>query len=57
MPRIRFNTFSGELVITTLEIVWMLYVRELIVGYLIPVLLLVVGILVAAAGIRHGENE
>jgi len=47
-----FNTFSGGILITTLGVVWFLYVRELLVGYLLPALLLVIGILVAVAGIR-----
>ena len=47
-----FNTFSGGILITTLGVVWFLYVRELLGGYLFPALLLVVGILVAVAGIR-----
>ena len=47
-----FNTFSGGILLTTLGVVWWLYVRELLVGYLLPALLLVVGILVAVAGIR-----
>ena len=47
-----FNIFSEGILITTLGIVWLLYVRELLVGYLLPALLLVVGVLVAFAGIR-----
>ncbi len=47
-----FNTFSGGILIVTLGIVWLLYARGLLVGYLLPALLLVVGILVAVAGIR-----
>jgi hypothetical protein len=47
-----FNTFSGGILLTTLGVVWLLYVRELLVEYLLPALLLVVGILVAVAGIR-----
>jgi len=47
-----FNTFSGGILITTLGVVWLLYVRALLVEYLLPALLLVVGILVAVAGIR-----
>jgi len=47
-----FNTFSGGMLLTTLGVVWWLFVRELLVGYLFPALLLVVGILVAVAGIR-----
>lgn len=47
-----FNTFSGGILITILGIVWLLYVRALLVEYLLPVLLLVVGILVAVVGIR-----
>ena len=47
-----FNTFSGGILLTTLGVVWLLYVRELLVGYLLAVLLLVVGILVAIVGIR-----
>jgi len=47
-----FNTFSGGILITTLGVVWFLYVRELLVEYLLPALLLVIGILVAVAGIR-----
>jgi len=47
-----FNTFSGGVLITTLGVVWLLYVRELPIEYLLSALLLVVGILVAVAGIR-----
>jgi hypothetical protein len=47
-----FNTFSGGILITTLGFVWLLYVRELLVEYLLPALLLIIGILVAVAGIR-----
>lgn len=47
-----FNTFSGGILLTTLGVVWFLYGRERFVGYLFPALLLVVGILVAVAGIR-----
>lgn len=47
-----FNTFSGGILLTTLGVVWLLYVRELLVGYLLPALLLVVGILIVVAGVR-----
>ncbi len=47
-----FNTFSGGILITTLGVVWSLYIRELLVGYLFPALLLIVGIMIAIAGIR-----
>ena len=47
-----FNTFSGGILLTTLGVVWSLYIHELLVGYLLPALLLVVGILVAVAGAR-----
>jgi len=47
-----FNTFSGGILLVTLGIVLLLYVRELLVEYLLPALLLVIGILVAVAGIR-----
>jgi uncharacterized membrane protein YqgA involved in biofilm formation len=47
-----FNTFSGGILLTTLGVVWLLSIRELPVGYLLPALLLVVGVLVAVAGIR-----
>jgi len=47
-----FNTFSGGILLTTLGIVWLLYVREMPINYLLLALLLVVGILVAVAGIR-----
>jgi hypothetical protein len=47
-----FNTFSGGILLTTLGAVWLLYVRALLVDYLLPALLLVVGILVAVTGIR-----
>ncbi len=47
-----FNTFSGGILITTLGVVWLLYVRALLVEYLLPALLLIIGILVAVAGIR-----
>ena len=47
-----FNTFSGGLLITTLGSIWLLYSRELFVNYLLPAFLVVIGILVAVAGIR-----
>jgi len=47
-----FNTFSGGILITILGSVWFLYVRALLVEYLFPALLLVIGILVAIVGIR-----
>jgi len=47
-----FNTFSGGILLTTLGVVWLLYVRALLIEYLLPALLLVVGVLVAVAGIR-----
>ena len=47
-----FNTLSGGILVTTLGAVWFLYGRALFVGFLIPVLLLVVAILVVVAGIR-----
>jgi hypothetical protein len=47
-----FNTFSGGILITTLGVVWLLYIRALLVEYLLVALLLVVGILVVVAGIR-----
>jgi len=47
-----FNTFSGGILMTTLGVVWSIYIRELLVGYLFPALLLVIGILVAVAGVK-----
>ena len=47
-----FNTFSGGILLTTLGVVWSLYIREMLVEYLLPALLLIIGILVAVAGIR-----
>jgi hypothetical protein len=47
-----FNTFSGGTLITTLGVVWLLSIRGLLVEYLLPALLLVIGILVAVVGIR-----
>jgi len=47
-----FNTFSGGILLTTLGVVWFLFVREMLVEYLPTALLLVIGILVAVAGIR-----
>jgi len=47
-----FNTFSGGILITTLGVVWSLYIRGLLVAYLLPAFLLVIGILVAVTGIR-----
>mgnify|MGYP001132245391 CR=1 FL=1 len=47
-----FITFSGGILITTLGIVWLLYIRTLLVEFLLPALLLVIGSLVAVAGIR-----
>jgi hypothetical protein len=47
-----FNTFSVGVLLTTLGAVWLLYVRALLIEYLLPALLLIIGILVAVAGIR-----
>jgi len=47
-----FNTLSGGILITTLGFVWLLYSREVPVNYLLPAFLVVIGILVAVAGIR-----
>jgi hypothetical protein len=47
-----FNIFSGGVLISVLGVVWFLYLRDLLIGYLLPVLLAVIGILVAVAGIR-----
>jgi len=47
-----FNTFSGGILMATLGVVWSLYIRGLLVDYLFPALLLVVGIMVAIAGIQ-----
>ncbi len=45
-----FNTFSGGILLTTLGVVWLL--RELPIEYLLSALLLVVGVLVAVAGVK-----
>jgi hypothetical protein len=47
-----FNTVSGGILLTTLGVIWSLYVREMLVEYLLPALLLIIGILVAVTGIR-----
>ena len=47
-----FNTASGGILLTTLGVVWSLYIREMFVEYLLPALLLIIGILVAVTGIR-----
>jgi hypothetical protein len=47
-----FNTFSAGILLATIGALWMLSARNLFVGYLLPVLLLVVGALVIVAGIR-----
>jgi hypothetical protein len=47
-----FNTFSGGILLTALGTVWSLYIREMLVEYLLPAFLLITGILVAIAGIR-----
>ncbi len=47
-----FNTFSGGILLTTFGVVWSLYIREMFVEYLLPALLLIIGILVAVTGIR-----
>ena len=47
-----FNIFSGGILISVIGIVWFLYLREWSTGYQLPVLLAVIGILVAVAGIR-----
>lgn len=47
-----FNTLSGGILVATLGAVWFLYGRALFVGFLIPILLLVVAVLVVVAGVR-----
>lgn len=47
-----FNIFSGGILILVFGIVWFLYLRGLQTGYLLPVLLAVIGVLVVVAGIR-----
>jgi hypothetical protein len=47
-----FSTFSGGALIATLGVVWTFYIREVFAEYLFPALLLVIGILVAVAGIK-----
>ena len=47
-----FNTASGGIILTTLGVIWALYIREMFVEYLLPTLLLIIGILVAVTGIR-----
>ena len=47
-----FNVLSGGVLIVALGGILLLYFRALLIEYLFPVLLLVVGILVAVAGIR-----
>jgi len=51
-----FNTFSGGILLTTLGVVWLLSIRALLIEYLLPALLLVVGVLVAVAGIRAWQK-
>ena len=47
-----FNTASVGILLTTLGVIWSLHIREMFVEYLLPALLLVIGILVAVTGIR-----
>jgi uncharacterized Tic20 family protein len=47
-----FNTFSGGILLTMIGGLWFLLMRNLFVGYLLPILLLAVGVLVVIAGIR-----
>ena len=47
-----FNTFSGGILVLSIGVVWFLHSREMFVEYLLPALLLVVGILVAIVGLR-----
>lgn len=47
-----FNTFSGGILLTTLGGLWVLFVRNLFIEYLLPILLLNIGVLIAIAGIR-----
>jgi len=46
------STFSWGALTTTVGILWFLQARGLLIGYLFPLLLLVLGILVVAAGLR-----
>ena len=52
-----FNIFSGGILITAFGGIWFLYLREVLIGYLLTVLLLVVGILVAVAGLRAWRKQ
>jgi hypothetical protein len=47
-----FNAFSGGILLTTIGVLWMFSARNLFVGYLLPILLLVVGALIVVSGIR-----
>ncbi|MFQ6064214.1 MAG: hypothetical protein ACE5L6_01945 [Candidatus Bathyarchaeia archaeon] len=47
-----FNILSGGVLISALGVVWFLYLRDLLIGYLLPVLLAIIGVLVVVAGIR-----
>jgi hypothetical protein len=47
-----FNVLSGGILILVLGVVWFLYLRGLLTGYLLPVILAVVGVLVVVAGLR-----
>jgi hypothetical protein len=47
-----FNALSAGILLATIGTLWILSIRNLFVGYLLPVLLLIVGALVVVAGIR-----
>jgi hypothetical protein len=51
-----FNIFSSGILLTTIGVLWMFSARNLFVGYILPLLLLVVGALVVVAGIRAWQK-
>jgi hypothetical protein len=54
--RSAFSTFSWGTIIATLGLVWFLYIRQILVAYLPVIFLLVFGIIIIVAALRHQKK-
>jgi hypothetical protein len=54
--RSAFSTFSWGIIISTLGLVWFLYIRQILVAYLPVIFLLVFGIIIIVAALRYWKK-
>ena len=54
--RSTFSTFSWGIIISTLGLVWFLFIRQILINYLPVIFLLVIGILIIAAALRYWKK-